>query len=853
VHRKHLRATVGTADVDIPTGTFIADRFLYYNGIAIITVSALRGPSTATDNAVTRFDGTTGQLVQNSVVIIDDAGAVTGVTTLNTRDPARWVDGPAAGGSTDNAIARWDGTTGRLIQNSAVAIDDTGAVTGITSIGGVPVTDFVRGPTPAVAVDDHIATWDATSGRLIQDSGLHIGDVVRNFDAEAITNNIPKFFDGTGRRLTDSGIPAANVVQSAAVGVDNRLARYDGASRFIQSSTVTLDDSGNITSVTTLNGIDPSTWVQGPTTTGLDRAIALWDNSGVDGRLLMYSIVFVDSSGNITNVGTLNGTSPSSWVVGPNSATDNAVARFNLTTGKLVQNSVVIIDDSGQVTGVLTLNGIDPSTWVVGPASSIDKRMPYFSGTSGKLLAQVNYTYDGVVTTTIGDGLVANRIPIYTGIQNLNGTRIQDSGVVFSDLVFRSGSYTIGNLPKFVNSGSSTFIVDDSGVDAARVIRGGTGTDNAVVRYDTVTGSRFVQSSVVLIDDAGDVTGVTAINSIPIVNYAITSSTNHIGRVPVYNSGSSITESQVVISSGGVVSAVATLNGVDPATWVVGPASATDGRVAVYDGTTGKLLKNGTKLEADVVTGPSSTTDGLVAVFNGSTGKIVKSGTRQEAALVAGPAVATDNAIARYDATTGKLIQDSVVTIADSTGNISGAGTYNGVNVSAHASRHLRGGADPIVNSSVATGQVLVDAGSGNPLVGRTCEGFATRVNASVSTTDETIIALVMAQAGDYLLRVSCPYALADTSGSIVVSALFGGTGMVSVAIGQGQGRISTSGGTVSIATSSAPPSGVIFIDFLCTGLVASDVMYALVRKSTGTAMAIYKGTAILMNAAASP
>ena len=41
---------------------------------------------------------------------------------------------------------------------------------------------------------------------------------------------------------------------------------------------------------------------------------------------------------------------------------------------------------------------------------------------------------------------------------------------------------------------------------------------------------------------------------------------------------------------------------------------------------------------------------------------------------VVGPASATDNAVARFDLTTGKLIQDSVVTIADTTGNIAGLG-----------------------------------------------------------------------------------------------------------------------------------------------------------------------------------
>jgi hypothetical protein len=41
-------------------------------------------------------------------------------------------------------------------------------------------------------------------------------------------------------------------------------------------------------------------------------------------------------------------------VVGPASATDNAIARFNLTTGKIIQNSVVTIDDTGNTSGILS-------------------------------------------------------------------------------------------------------------------------------------------------------------------------------------------------------------------------------------------------------------------------------------------------------------------------------------------------------------------------------------------------------------------------------------------------------------------------------------------------------------------
>jgi len=51
-------------------------------------------------------------------------------------------------------------------------------------------------------------------------------------------------------------------------------------------------------------------------------------------------------------------------VVGPASSTDNAVARFDSTTGKLLQNSVVTVGDTGVVAGVTELTA---STKVVSP------------------------------------------------------------------------------------------------------------------------------------------------------------------------------------------------------------------------------------------------------------------------------------------------------------------------------------------------------------------------------------------------------------------------------------------------------------------------------------------------------
>lgn len=53
---------------------------------------------------------------------------------------------------------------------------------------------------------------------------------------------------------------------------------------------------------------------------------------------------------------TLPGSAGVGDVVGPTSSTDNAIARFDLTTGKLIQNSVVTISDTGDLFGISAFN-----------------------------------------------------------------------------------------------------------------------------------------------------------------------------------------------------------------------------------------------------------------------------------------------------------------------------------------------------------------------------------------------------------------------------------------------------------------------------------------------------------------
>ena len=97
------------------------------------------------------------------------------------------------------------------------------------------------------------------------------------------------------------------------------------------------------------------------------------------------------------------------YVVGPGSSTDNAVARFDGTTGKLIQNSVTTIDDTGAATGFTTFAAsTSVTTPTVQASNSAGLSLKNASGTT-----QINMGAGG------GDNVSVN---VST---NLNGTNAQ--------------------------------------------------------------------------------------------------------------------------------------------------------------------------------------------------------------------------------------------------------------------------------------------------------------------------------------------------------------------------------------------------------------------------------------------
>ena len=184
------------------------------------------GPASATDNAAVRFDGTTGKLIQNGVVTIGDTGAVAGVLTLNGSTP------PAAPGTLATL-----GTNLNLFGSGAAGAGEVPSADGAGNVNwGTPATGGdVSGP-GAPVVSDNIVTWSGTSGQDIQDSGLNLSEIIEEDP-------------GAGTGLIESGPGASpiilkNVADGDATDVQANTGSFQINVRTTQS--IVIDGTNNL-------------------------------------------------------------------------------------------------------------------------------------------------------------------------------------------------------------------------------------------------------------------------------------------------------------------------------------------------------------------------------------------------------------------------------------------------------------------------------------------------------------------------------------------------------------------------------------------------------------------------------
>jgi hypothetical protein len=409
---------------------------------------------------------------------------------------------------------------------SVTSVSGTGTVNGLTLTGTVTTTgSLTLGGTLDLssppAIGGTVAA--AITGTTITASTKFVGT---NFDAAG---------SGGGGLRTSSG---ANCLQWGGGGGVNLT--LDGAFNMNPANaSISIAPTGtgtltiNPATAGTINNmaIGGTTPAAGAFTT-LSATTAIAVTSGgtgqtsyTDGQLLIgnstgntltkatltagTNITITNAAGAITIAATGGGGSGD--VVGPASSTDNALARFDTTTGKLLQNSVGILSDAGVLTGLTGLT----SSGSVTLSGLTSGRVPYAS-TGGLLTDSANLLYSGTDLTvyglTVGRGAGAVSTNTAVGASALNNGSL-------------SGGENVGlgyNSAQGLTTGvRNTILGSQSGQNLT------TGSDNILIGYRTVYNATSTGSNNVAVGSQSLYSNTTASNNTAVgyqAGYSVTAS-----------------------------------------------------------------------------------------------------------------------------------------------------------------------------------------------------------------------------------------------------------------------------------------------------------------------------------------
>ena len=295
---------------------------------------------------------------------------------------------------------------------------------------------------------------------------------------------------------------------------------------------------------------------------------------------------------NITITPTINGpqidvaSSGSGDVVGPASATDNALARFDGTTGKLIQNSVVTVDDTtGNMAGVgtltvggaLTYGSVTLTNNVTGTGKMVLDSSPILVtpnlGTPSTLVGtNITGTASGLTAGTVTTN--ANLTGDVTSVGNataITSNVIVDADINSSAAIADTKLATISTASKVSNSATTATSANTA---SAIVARDASGNFSAGTITATLTGTATNVTGTVAVANGG--TGLTALGSA--------------GQVLRVNAGTTALE-YASVSTGGVTSVTGTApvissGGATPAISMAAATSSVDGYLTSSDWTT---------------------------------------------------------------------------------------------------------------------------------------------------------------------------------------------------------------------------------------------------------------------------
>jgi len=333
--------TTARARASVSAGTGIS----YDSGTGVITNSSpslggdVVGPSSATDNAVARYDSTTGKLLQNSVVTVGDTGAVSGVTTL------------AASTSVTTPIVQATNSAGLALRNSA----GTSQIS-MGAGGGDNVTIAVS--TNLNGANAQIDISPTGTGHVhIKPSGTGAVEIA---PINAGTMNNMVIGGTTPLAITGTTITATSFVGSGAslTNVVNSLTASTGISVSGSTGAVTVTNTAPDQTVVLTGGTGISTSGTYPsftvTNTAPDQTVAIASGTGisVSGTYPNFTVTNTSpsSGGTVTSITAGTGLTGGTITTSGTIAIDSTVVT---TTGSYANPSWITSLDGSKITGNL--------------------------------------------------------------------------------------------------------------------------------------------------------------------------------------------------------------------------------------------------------------------------------------------------------------------------------------------------------------------------------------------------------------------------------------------------------------------------------------------------------------------
>jgi len=567
-----------TTGVTIPAGEEV---FVFWNG-SDYEIASIAGPSVATDNAVARFDGTTGKILQNSAVTIADTtgditgGKYNGLTISTTTGTLTVANGKTLTASNTITLAGTDGTTMTFPGTSAsvARTDAAQTFTGVQTFSSSPIIS-------ALTADKLVFT---DSSKALVSSGS-VGTDQGGTGQTTYTAGDMVYY-ATGTAMTKLGIGTTDYVLTSSGS-----APQWSAPASVVIGTATNIQGGAAGSVPYQSGASTTTFL------GIGSAA---------------QVLQVNSSGTapewVSSTGTgsvVRATSPT--LVTPALGTPSTINLANATNLPL-----------GSITGL---------------------------GTGVATALAINVGSGGAFVPTTGSGASGTWSISVTGSAASATTSTNLAGGAANQIAYQTGSDTTAFIT--APTTSNTFLKwNGTSLGWDTVSGGGGGTTTNPVTFNNTgggasSGATFDGSSAVTISyntiGAPSTTGGGATG-----NWNINITGSAASATTATSATSATTATTATNIAGGTATQIPYQSGVGATTFVTAPT------------TSGSFLKwNGTTYVWDVPLGGGD---------------------------VVGPASATDNAIARFDGTSGKIIQNSAVTIADTTGDITG-GKYNGLTI----------------------------------------------------------------------------------------------------------------------------------------------------------------------------